>query len=255
MHDELVRLGHTVHVYTPIPNTLYPDIPPFDGGHYHLGLLNHSNCLAFLRDKDIDRIVFTSHGVIPQPEHPVEGADVYVAVSEEVAEANTAYGVESVVIRNPIDPFKFPYSPPSKTLGNVMFLSNYGWKVEEVIQHATVGLKLVRIGGDVRVPNIRDYIKEADLVIALGRCVYESLSMGRNVVIYDYQGGDGFVTPENIYLFRQRNCSGRTNRLRYTPEQLRAEIDKYDPSFGTFFSRYILGEHDVRRAVDKYLSL
>lgn len=256
MYDELVRLGHTVHVYTPIPNTIWPDMPPYRPDvTYDLGLLNHNNCLEALRGRNINKIVFTSHGVIPQPEWPVDGADIYVAVSEEVRDSDKMAGRNAVVIRNPIDTFKFSSRPVSKNLRNVLFLSNYGWKVQETIDAATEGLHLERIGGNRRVHDIEKHIAAADLVIGLGRSVYEAMSMAKNVIVYDYQGGDGFVTPENIFRFRERNCSGRTNRLYYTPEQLRAELDKYDPALGPELRAYILEHNDVRKIADQYLSL
>ena len=113
MYDELTRRGHQVSVYTPI-HQLWPEIPDFDpSGHYDLGILNHSNCLTHLRNMNIDRIVFTSHGVIPQPEWPVDGADVYVGVSEEVvADMNNRFGIDGVVIRNPIDTERFKPTRP-----------------------------------------------------------------------------------------------------------------------------------------------
>ena len=85
MFDELSK-EHEVDVYAANGNTVFPDMPPFDPNvFYDRGILNHAACLTFLRKRaSIGRTIFTSHGVIPGAEKPVDGADVYVSVSEEV---------------------------------------------------------------------------------------------------------------------------------------------------------------------------
>ena len=255
MYDELSK-EHEVHVYTPI-HQLWTDIPPFNPRlRYDLAIVNHTNCLGYLRQQNIGRIIFTSHGVIPQPERPEIGADVYVSVSEEVQAANLERGFESVVIRNPINTERFkPLKPTHGTLKNVLFLSNYGWKILETM--ATVGHEFdyVHIGGDSRVEETWEWIEWADLVIGLGRSVYESMSGGRNALVFDYQGADGIVTPESILKFRIRNCSGRTHKLRYTEDQLRAELCKYDASYGPQLRDYILENNNVETIAKEYLSL
>ena len=241
MYQEFIRRGHKVHVYTPIPNALWPFMPPFDpSSRYDLGVLNHSNCLTFLRDKAIAKIIYTSHGVIPQPEWPVDGADVYVAVSEEVRDGHKMEGYDARVIRNPVDLHRYRSTrEPNKALKSVLFLSNYGWTVEEMTRVAADGLDFVRMGGAERRRDIEEWINSADLVVGLGRTVYESMACERNVVIHDYQGGDGFVTPQNMSEFRLKNCSGRTNRYKYTAQELRDVMDKYDPDLGPQLRAYI----------------
>lgn len=257
MFDELTRRGHEVHVYTPI-HQLYPEIPPWtSSGRYDLGILNHNNCLTFLRTQNVDKIIFTSHGVIPQPEWPVEGADVYVGVSEEVVEdMKIRWDVDGIVIRNPIDTEKFrPTKALSPSLQKVLFLSNYGWTVKEVLEVATKDYDFLWVGGEDRREEVERWLNWADLVVGLGRSVYEAMSCGRNVVVYDYQGGDGFVTPESILEFRKRNCSGRTNHIKYTADEFHDELEKYDPVQAGRLRDYVLHENNVRLIVDQYLSL
>lgn len=252
-----MRLGHEVHIYTPIHH-LWKDMPPFRPElTYDLGILNHSNCLEYLKNHKINKIIYTSHGIIPQPEWPVPGADVYVSVSEEVQEnVWQRWGIESVVIRNPIDTERFkPTRRLNDVLQNVLFLSNYGWTVMESLHGATENLTFRHIGGDERVEEVERHINWADIVVGLGRSVYEALSCGRNVIIYDYMGADGFVTPTNIFKYRLKNCSGRTERIKYTPELLMAEFDRYDVTLGPALRSFILEHNDVRVIAQQYLEL
>ena len=137
----------------------------------------------------------------------------------------------------------------------MLFLSNYGWTVKETIEEGTIGFEFFNLGGDDRRENIDYWINWADLVVGLGRSVYEAMSCGRNAVIYDYQGGDGFVTPENILEFRKKNCSGRTNRLRYTVDEFREVLGQYDPDQAGALRQYVLDNNNVETIVDQYLSL
>jgi glycosyltransferase involved in cell wall biosynthesis len=257
MYEELVRLGHDVHVYTPV-HRIWLDMPKFDPRvHYDLGILNHSNCLEHLRKHNIDKIIYTSHGIIPQPEWPVPGADIYVSVSEEVqANVQKRWGIDSIVIRNPIDTQRFaPSKPVEDKLTNILFLSNYGWTVMESIRGAASQFEFHHLGGEERHEQVEEFINDADLVIGLGRSVYEAMACGRNVIIYDYMGADGFVTPTNIYEYRLKNCSGRTNRISYTPDMLLAEFRHYDPSLGPALRSYILEHNNVETIAQEYLSL
>ena len=254
MYDELSK-KHEVHVYTPI-HQLWPWMPKFQPTlHYDLALVSHKNCLEYLREQNIDKIIHTSHGVIPAPEEPVEGADVYVSVSEEVQASNLdRFGFESIVIRNPIDTLTFaPSKPTNPTLEKVLFLSNYGWGVLETLQ--SHDFDYVRIGGEERIEETWKWINWADLVVGLGRSAYEAMSCGRNVIIFDYMGADGLVTPENIYDYRRSNCSGRTNRRMYTPDEFKTELAKYDQNLGPFLREYILMENNVVNIAKQYLSL
>lgn len=257
MYNELVARGHVVHVYTPI-HQLWLDIPTYDPREYYdLAIVNHSNCLEYLRDQRIGKIIHTSHGIIPQPEWPVEGADVYVSVSEEVQANNLErFGIGSIVIRNPIDTTTFaPTKPIGSQLKNILFLSNYGWTVLETLRDGTATYNFRNVGGEHRQENIWEVINWADMVVGLGRSAYEAMACARNVIIFDYMGADGIVTPETIFEYRLKNCSGRTNHIKYTIEQFRDELGKYDPEYGPELRDYIIEHNNVTKVVDQYLEL
>ena len=87
--------------------------------------------------------------------------------------------------------------------------------------------------------NVEDKINEADIVIGIGRIIYESLSCGRNGLVFDlreYQGnlGDGMVTPDNVDNFITDNFSGRYNNKSFSLEKLVEELKKYDSTYSNF---------------------
>lgn len=257
MFDELSKFGK-VHVYAASGNTVFPDMPPFDPAvSYDRGILNHKRCLTYLREHaNIDRIIYTSHGVIPGAERPTEGADVYVAVSEEVQDRLAQDGYESVVIRNPIDLSRFTAKTgPRPNMKNVLWLSNNPRSKEKLIRGATKGMRLKIVGREGQLRDVRPAIKWADLVIALGRSAYESMAMKRNVIVLDYKGADGFVTPETMLELRKANCSGRRYGENWNIPRLVEEFGKYDSGLGDSLRSYIAENNNVETIAEQYLCL
>lgn len=245
---ELTKLGHDVE-YRTASQTV--DFTP------DLAIINHGECLNAFKHLSCPKI-FTSHGVLPAQEQPVPGADVYVTVSEEVQDNLKAQGYGSVVIRNGIDCDKFqPLTEPNETLTSVLFSSNYQSSAEDTTRRAAegLGLRFKAIGGQNRVTDVVSEIQAADLIVGLGRTAYEAMACGRNVVVFDYNGGDGFVTPETILEMRKNNCSGRRYRHPYTVEELKAELLKYSKENGARLRDYVLENNNMGIVARKYLEL
>lgn len=212
--------------------------------------------------------VFTKHGPNCQHNDSME-IDRYVAVSEEVARLYGP-GHDPVVIRNGIDCRRFYCKKPiSEKLSKVLYLSNY-MKKTEIIKSAceSAGIEFKQVGGFPRTragdcfnlpdaPFIEDVINDHDLVITLGRGCYESLACKRNVIVFDRNGGDGFVTQKTILDFRHSNCSGRFNREYYTKEELATLFRLYNPSksFGANMRDYVLQNNNVEKTSKQYLEL
>ena len=245
MGEYLSDMGYDVYLKTLDGEAPLIDLPYDDGGEYDIAIINH------LEPDEINAKfkIFTSHGVIPTQEISKPGADVYVGVSEEVAKVRKY----DHIIRNPIDTDLFkPTKPVNKELTNILVISNNPIN-KQLVENACVGYNLRFIGGENRVDNPQDHINWADLVITLGRGCYEALACNRNVLIYDYNGGDGMVNKTNIYEYRKNNCSGRYNRYKWTAEQLKQQLNLYNPDLK--MRDYILKEHSVKSVVDSYLSL
>lgn len=255
MYEELSKY-HNVDVYTVGKNSMLKHAPKYnENKKYDLAIINHRNCLIPLREnKNIKKKIFTSHGVLPKPEQPEFGADIYVGVSEETRDNIIKRCFKcGTIIRNAINTEIFkPTKPVNRELKNVLYMSNRKSSAD-VVREACKGLSLTEIGGGKPVSDPENYINNADLVIGLGRCVYESLSCNRNVIVFDRGNGDGFVNKQNIYEYRKNNCSGRNRKISFTPEMLRKEFDYYDPDLK--MRDYILENNDVKLIAQKYLEL
>lgn len=248
LQTKLERAGHTVHTATDASNL--PDV-------YDLAIVNHNTCLATTKHLSCKKI-FTSHGVIPDLEQPVEGADIYVSVSEEVQANLKAKGFDSVVIRNGIDCAKFQSTKPvNNTLTRVLFSSNYPGTARLKVKLACeqLGIQFETIGGSFKTNNVLEAINRADLVVGLGRTAYEAMACERNVLIYDYNGGDGLATPKTLVEYRKHNCSGRYNRHDYTVEDIKDLLLQYDPELGKGLRDYILENNNMEIVAKQYLEL
>jgi hypothetical protein len=248
LHHELEKLGHTV-----TTSTDATDLPEL----YDLAIINHNTCFKTVSHLTCKKI-FTSHGVIPDLEQPIPGADVYVSVSEEVQHNLLDKGFTSVVIRNGIDLNKFHATKPvNDTLTSVLFSSNYPGTARLKVKLACeqLGIRFETIGGNFKTPHVVEAINRADLVFGLGRTAYEAMACERNVIIYDYNGGDGFVTPDTMLEYRKHNCSGRRYKHDYTVEDIKALLTQYDPALGTQLRSYIMEHNNMALVAQKYLLL
>lgn len=214
--------------------------------------------------------VHTRHWPKVQLEVPTLGCDRYVSVSEEVQEASrtTGYGwhkFESVVIRNGIDLERYKPTKKVTELKNILYLSNNG-EVEEKIKRACKELnlnytKIWGVWGNADEEHgwgwwdIPTIINEHDLVITIGRGVYESFACGRPVIVYDKHGMDGYMTREKFFESRQNNCSGRRYALQPTVGDLMEEIKKFQVWDGEI-NRWIAEEElDIKKKAEEYISL
>ena len=128
------------------------------------------------------------------------------------------------LIRQPIDIDRFSYSPSSKQIKKILivdsrnaykYLYNFleiGAKIEAYISYlgrGPLGLSNVKF-------DLENAIKEADLIVGYGRCIYEAMSCGKNVFIYGVNGGDGYLdlskdSKLNYKKYLENNMSGWTN--------------------------------------------
>ncbi|MDP3830647.1 MAG: glycosyltransferase, partial [Ignavibacteriaceae bacterium] len=186
-------------------------------------------------------IVYVSHGVLPFLEQPplVDlGISKYIAVSEEVYNNLVEKGVNPrliSIIRNPIDEKKFfPEKHINETPKNGLVVSN---KISdeklEIIQKTCrlldIDLRIVGgRNGETNQDTLREMIQESDIIFSIGRGVIEAIFSGRAAVVFDYEGGDGMVTPDNILKLMEFNFSGRMSKTQFNVQGLTDEVKKYD---------------------------
>ena len=220
------------------------------GKEYDLALINHNVCLRELAGWNIKRRIFTSHGPIPELEQPIPGADVYVAVSEEVHANLTLKGFLSWIMRNPIDTSYFTPAPVNEQLQNILWMNNRAPNID-LVERASQGFEYrIQTGWQ---DGVKQNIQWADLVISSGRGVYEALSCGKNAMVVNWCGCDGMVTRENIEKLRTVNCSGRYFNQFWEPERVREEFQLYDPKRD--LRPYIIENNEVSTIAGGYLKL
>lgn len=258
---EMKRNGHEVTIWTPgsyaLIHTEFPKHTP--GNSYDLGLINHMPVVKEGLLSTCDVVVHTRHGVIPGIEQPRDGADHYVAVSEESQRYNESIGYPTSVIRNGIDMERFEMrdTAPSEGLRRILILSNNAereWqqRVMKAFPDANVNA-IGRAFGHLE--DVRSFMTSADLVITLGRGCYEAMAIGTPVLIADHKAADGLATPDSLLDFRKNNCSGRFSNHTPTVDWLRQELADYDPTIGPVMRVYVEKNNDVRKTAAEYLSL
>jgi len=273
MAKELQRLGHEVHVLTNkcffgamTDQLVYIGIRCIDKPEedYDLIIVSHNAILQMILDSGIKGFkILTCHGIYSDLEQPIKGADAYVSISDEVWFHLDNLGYKSEIIHNGIDCERFKQvNTINSTLKSIGSLCKDP-KANELIKSVcdSLNLKFTSIHD---IWNVQDSINESDLIIGLGRSVYEGLACGRNVIAMDNRVyfestllycGDGLLTDENIGDSLKCNCSGRFFRKGFTQEMLIEEFKKYNPSLGEWGRQYALENFNIEKQIQKYLKL
>jgi CheY-like chemotaxis protein len=274
---ELTRLGHDVTCFSPRLGKLaerlaeqgIPVVGDLADGPDHVDIIHshhrHESLLAFARYPHTPMIL-VCHGVLPWQEQPLKARlniHRYVAVSEEIRDHLIRdHGIAAgdiVILRNGVDLERFDcrvsIAPRPR---QALVLSNYMPDSQrELVRRVCgrLGIAVREIGRSRSVWNVEEEINRADVVFGLGRSALEAMACKRVVVVYDYNGGDGLVTPGRFALLRRRNFSGRTFGKLYTEEELAEEILAYDPAIPEELYVSIKAEHDLRRMARQYTAL
>ncbi|HET7758667.1 MAG TPA: hypothetical protein VFK62_02000 [Gaiellaceae bacterium] len=85
---------------------------------------------------------------------------------------------------------------------------------------------------------------DGELAIGRGQDVVDALAGGQAAYVYGDHGGDGWVTPERYERLEADGFSGRVGPPATTYEQLRADLERYDPAMGPA-NRALAGHHDA----------
>jgi len=270
---ELVKRGHKVECVASGKDGIVSerikrfDVPIHFGTireqSYDLALLSHTTSIALSQYVKAFKVQ-TCHGIYPVLEQPVPGMDAYAAISEEVAEHLRLKGHTSTIIHNGVDCTRFSPNGENEELLTVLSLA-HGDTANTIIREACAELDF-----DLFVQNkygdpiwdVESYIQQADLIISLGRGVYEAAACGKNVIIFDSRSytkqgaiGDGFVTDENFGKYLTHNCSGRYRKRQFKEDGLRSELKKYSPGMGKKLREFAVENLNIEKQVDKYLAL
>lgn len=240
----LLRKGHQVSVYSAyigklrkdferIGVTLVSDLRllkehDFDLAHVH----HHINAYEIRYYFPRLPIVLLCHGIIFLENPPPLDLKIsqYLATSERVRDSMVSKGVEKekiLIFRNMVDSSKFyPRFEINRRPQRALILSNkIDRSSENVIRQACKALNIKTLFVGARFKRV-DYeripllINEADIVFSLGRGIIETMLCARIPIIFDYEGGDGMVTPSTIKQNMTCNFSGNLYNTHYHLDEL-----------------------------------
>lgn len=227
---------------------------------YDLILANHNTCVNYLSRRG--KIIQTCHGIFPKEEQPSVYADGYISVSKEVENHLNRLGFDSEVVVNGINCERYNVKQQINfELKNILSLSQSKIANDKIkIACDALGLQFSKFNKHKNpVWHIEDMINKADLVIGLGRSVYEAMACGRAVLVFDDRPyfksfADGYMTPDLVNKCVEKNCSGRYSQLELSTQDLMLELKKYKKQDGDLLRELALKEFNIDLQTDKILN-
>lgn len=264
--EELVRLGHQVEYFTYTKGYVSKKFE--EAGirfksrkTYDLILANHKTTIQFLHRRGFT--VQTCHGTLPTLEQPSKYADAYVSVTQEVHDHLKAKGVESTLIKNGINCRRFaPRRKLNDRLSCVLSLCQSD-EANTMIREVCIRNGIRYLSADKKHDNVwklEELINQADLVVGIGRSLYDAMACGRTVISFDKRKysdalGDGYLDAATVVDSIRYNCSGRGSRKKMDEASFENELHKYKPSDGAALREYALRELNIEHAAQQYLAL
>ena len=267
MARELQKRGHEVSIFTYLKGIML-DAFSYNGmkvideieDKYDIAIMNHNSTL--IQAPKSAYKIFTCHGPMVEMEQPIDGADTYVSVSNEVYDSMYDKGYPSTVICNPINlDLHKNERPVNDKLKNVLLLSNKisvtdgaFHEINTACKELDLNLTPIGINMGTAQWETEKWINCSDLVISMGRGIYEAMACERNVIVAGYGGLVGFLDEKNYPKFVQMNCSGRMAQEAMSSKGFVKEFLKYNPKQGIINRELIKKNHNVKDVVDRYLS-
>lgn len=261
--EQLDRLGHEVTIYTPEPEG--GAAVARERGLPVLGeeALDDEHDAALVQDAGVSLQVagrcprlpqlFVAHSAMFDLQAPpqLDGVvGLVVALNDRVAKRMRSYanGLEVVRMRQPIDTMRFaPRGALPDAPRTVLMLSNTpnGDRLEQLrAVCAGAGLRLATLGGESgRVADARPEIAGAEIVIGYGRSILEAMSMGRAAYVFDWKGGDGWVTADTYPAIEADGIAGGAGVATVDIAELAEDLCAYSASMGPLNQDLVVKHH------------
>jgi hypothetical protein len=185
-----------------------------------------------------------------------------VALNDRVAERMRSFAtaVEVVRLRQPIDTERFTPRAPLPALARraLLFSNTPNSDRLRMLEAACgeAGLELVRLGGEGgQATDPRPALAGVDLVIGYGRSILEAMACGRAAYVYDWNGGDGWVTPASYAAIEADGIAGRGGREIIDADRLAADLCRYEASMGPVNHDLVIAHHRANVHVQQLLEL
>jgi len=191
-----------------------------------------------------------------------EAVRAVVALNDRVAARMRSFAAEREVVRlrQPIDTERFtPRAPLPARPRRALLLSNAPHAdrlgmIEAAC--AAAGLELVRVGGrEGQTTDPREALHGAEIVIGYGRSVLEAMACGRAAYVYDWNGGDGWVTAASYPRIEADGFAGRSGEITIDGERMAADLRGYSPAMGPVNHDLVLGRHRANQHAQELLEL
>lgn len=208
--------------------------------------------------------LFVAHSEIFEPQSPPQlpgTVDLAVALNDRVAQRLLGFAAEHEVVRlrQPIDTERFlavgplPEAPRRALLLSNNIVADRQAMLEKACRE--VGLDLSRMGGVERqTEDPRQALAEADIVIGYGRGILEAMACGRAAFIYDWAGGQGWVTADSYPAVEADGFGGRAEPV-FDTEGLAAALARYDCSMGAVNHDLVMANHRANVHVQELVEL
>ncbi|MDH6309755.1 hypothetical protein M2451_002061 [Dysgonomonas sp. PFB1-18] len=263
---ELLRLGHTVEYFAFLRGEISDKIEALgvkfrSKKTYDLIIANHNTTVELLYRYGF--IIQTCHGMLPDLEQPAPHADHYVVISYEVQQYLKAKNIDSTLIYNGVDCERFsPKGEIKNTLTSVLSLCQSD-EANRFISDccSEIGVEFEKLNKHTdNLWEIETVINKSDLVVGIGRSLYDAMACGRTVISYDNRSyskdfGDGYLNKENLEQSLMYNCSGRGMQKTFTKETFVKELEKYSKEDGIYMRNFALENFNIKLSVSQYLDI
>lgn len=200
---------------------------------------------------------FITHSIMTEDALPIlnqhlsQSIDVFT-LSQKSQDYLTSLGHTPTQTVNGIDLTRFASASPSSAVKKLLVFDvrNNAFYREKILNICALIPQLYVRVLDVPTWDIEQEIAQADMVIAYGRSAIESMAMGKSVIIYGVNGGDGIVNPVTYDSIKASNFSGWSIRNMPNPEDLAEfhiayEISRFDTGEATAVRDLIRGNYDI----------
>jgi hypothetical protein len=272
--EYLDRLGHDAVVYSPEPGrgvevaseqgTKVIDASGLQA-EFDLAIVQDSVVSYELADRCPSTAqIFVGHSDSFAPQGPPQLPGVVaiaIALNDRVEARLRSAGVEVEVtrLRQPIDMQRFrSRGPLPEAPERALLLTNnlIGDRLE-MLESACreVGVELAWRGGTAgQTTDPRADIAAADFVIGNGRSILEAMALGRAAYVYDYSGGDGWVTAESYPAIEAQGFAGRTGQI-IDAARFAADLAAYTPAMGPVNRDLVTAHHRANAHVDELVRI
>lgn len=274
--EQLDRLGHEAFIYTPEPGegagvAREMGLPVLDEGgladDYDAAIVQDAGVSLQIADRcpELPQL-YVAHSDKFDLQMPpqLDGLVAKVVVLNDRVEGlvrSCATKVEVVRMRQPIDIERFaPRDELPRTPRSVLLLSNTPGQDRSGMVHAACAeaeLEVTSLGGALgQATDVRPALAAADIMIGYGRSILEAMAMGRAAFVYDWKGGDGWVTQETYAAIEANGLAGGGTVGAVDVAKLAEELRKgYSASMGPVNHDLIVTHHRAKVHAQELLAL